>query len=282
MDTNSIDFILTTARNSFASINASNFSNLFGINVELAAALFDSRPNGWDVPLFARNLLILLFHLRHSLSGRAACICFHLKKTQYWEVVQSMLEWLVETHNDCITFFGRQDELIDEFPRTFSVIDCTELEIYRYGPKNSNDPTGFRDMGYSGKKKRFTIKYQVIVGCVSGRILHVYGPEYGSIHDATIYQNSGLGQYFWQMDEYCLGDRGYQGCLNIISPHKHFHAAFSAQERLHNSNIGRYRHIVERVFASLKKWGILSIRYRGKYEGHYKVFMACCILLSKQ
>lgn len=272
--------ILEVARKSFPSATVANFSRLFGKEIDVVEQMLEHKPSSEPLRLFSRNLLILLWHLKHSLSTRTACILFGLEKSQYWTVVNYMLAWLVDTYEFLISFKHRFSDQIDEFLNTFTVIDCTELEIWRYGPKNPADPAGFRDIGYSGKKRRFTIKYQLICGCISGRIYHVYGPEFGSIHDAKIYQNSGIDQFFWGLNEYCLGDRGYQGCLNILSPHKNYGELLTAAEKLHNSNIGKYRHIIERVFGSLKQWNILSQRYRGHYEGHFKVFMAVCILIT--
>ena len=125
------------------------------------------------------------------------------------------------------------------------------------------------------------VKYQVIIGAIDGKIRHVYGPIYGSVHDARIYDQSGIGKWLFSINEKCLGDRGYQGCLNVISPHKTYDAKdFTPQEKIHNSNVGKYRHTVERLFAALKKWGILRQTFRGSMESHYNYFMACCVLCS--
>jgi len=142
---------------------------------------------------------------------------------------------------------NRYQNKVPEFTSTYSIIDGTELPVESYV-----------DDGYSGKKKGFTLKYQILVGLLTGSIIHIYGPELGSLHDSTMLRNSKLDKWLFMNDEYALGDGGYEGCLNIISKIQKPDWLLSHQEKLFNKNIGKYRHTVERVLGNLKKWHILK------------------------
>ena len=124
----------------------------------------------------------------------------------------------------------------------------------------------------------YTIKYQLVVGAITGGILFVYGPELGSVHDATILKNSGFDVWLRKHGEYCLGDRGYQGCSNIVAPHKSYGDDFTRTEEQHNKNVGKYRNLIERIFANLKKWHILKNIFRGYVGDHFNIFFSCCLL----
>lgn len=265
------NLILTTAQRYFSSVNITNYSDLFRISLSKTCLICVGINQ-----IRIRNVLATLYHLKFYMPLRSVCILFHLSKSFFARIVFSTCGWIVETFGHVINFSHRTENFVSEFRRTFCVIDGTELECWSYGPQNPNN--SHIDVGYSGKKKSFTIQYQVIVGAVTGEIYHVYGPIYGSVHDSTIYTASAIGTWLFQNHEYILGDRGYQGCLQVLTPHKKNGDQFTQPELQHNANVSKYRNIVERVFASLKKWGILRQTYRGNMQHHFSFFMACCIL----
>lgn len=256
--------VLQVALNYFPTITYDTFPDLFKSNSNTVEILCNS-----DTSLI-RNVLIVLFHLKHYLPIRATAVLFHLKKSSISQIVDDTLSRIVRQLEDkYISMAFRQVNQVPEFTETFTAIDCTEVEVWRYLDHHG---------GYSGKKKAFTLKYQLIVGAITGTIHHVYGPEIGSVHDAEILSRSQMDNWFYKHNEYALGDRGYEGCLNIVSPIKNFGDPLSPAEERYNTNIGHYRNIVERVFGSLKKWHILKRTFRGNLIQHHNVFIACCIL----
>lgn len=267
--------IVTEAQSFFPSITQKNFAELFRLT-PLQIRFVVAGLLHLNLLRAARNVLIVCFQLKHYMPFRSGCILFGLGKTQYAAVFSQTLRNIVSSFGYLISLRNRNHDSITEFQSTATVIDCTECTAWSYGPR-----TGWgTDLGYSGKKKMFTLKYQVVVGAKSGTIYDVYGPIYGSVHDARILQQSGFDNFLWKSGEFCLGDRGYQGCLNIISPHKHYGASFTLSEKKHNQDISRYRDIVERVFCNLKKWTILRNPYRGELDEHFFIFMTCCIFCS--
>ena len=52
-----------------------------------------------------------------------------------------------------------------EFPTAKGILDGTECQIQ----KTTED-------AYSGKKKQYSLKYQVTIGISTGKVHHIYGP----------------------------------------------------------------------------------------------------------
>lgn len=137
------------------------------------------------------------------------------------------------------------------------VVDVTETPIER--PKKK------QRRYYSGKKRRHTLKAQVIVEQTSGKILcTAYGV--GRIHDFRLFKNS---QVHFQASQLCLADKGYQGiaklhpnsCTPVKKPRR---AELSYSERQHNRHLARLRVIGEHINRRFKIFRILAERYRNR------------------
>lgn len=221
---------------------------------------------------------MMLFHLKHYLPVRTACVMFNLERSRYEQIVNLEIENFLETHQD--RYFSihsrRASNSIPEFPNTFMIVDSTEVLIQ-----------AFKKKSFSGKKNNFTLKYQILVGVLTGEILHVYGPELGSVHDSKIWKNSKIQEFLEQEDETVLGDKGYVGCSAVLHPHKkathplfNIRAPFTQAQIQHNHNISKYRILIENVNSWIKDWSILSTVYRGSLESHNHIFLSCCILTT--
>jgi len=139
------------------------------------------------------------------------------------------------------------------------IVDATEQESERRPGS-----------GYSGKKKRQTVKTQIIVGKKDGRILSVSKTVPGNRNDKKLYDwtktilPKGIPK---------LADLGYLGTDWII-PHKSskYHPLTDKQKK-DNKKHAQKRILVEHVFAHLKKFHILKDRYRnpiGRYNLTFK------------
>jgi hypothetical protein len=119
-----------------------------------------------------------------------------LKSSRYDEITRTEIKLFYEDYvNRIFNLDNRRiNNTLPEFPDTYLIVDSTEVLIEAYQKKS-----------FSGKKKAFTVKYQLLVGAVTGEIMHLYGPELGSVHDAIIFRNSGIPQFLSQHGEYCLG-----------------------------------------------------------------------------
>jgi hypothetical protein len=271
------NLILDVAKTYFPFIREDNFQQIFKLNLHrvTSLALLQPRKTEFKTQQRIRNLLMMLFHCKHYLPIRTACIIFGLERSRYEGVVNTTLKEFYEDFVHLISLDNRhQDNHLPEFEKTFLIVDSTEVLIQSY-----------QKSSFSGKKHAFTVKYQVIIGARTGEILHIYGPEFGSVHDADIWRNSRIGNFLMAEDEFCLGDRGYIGCTRTRTPFKRkkHHLTrkkipLSPAQKDFNKNLTHYRILIENVNSFIKDWNIVSHIYRGSLETHYIVFTVCCLL----
>src|SRR3989338_2674758 len=134
------------------------------------------------------------------------------------------------------------------------IADATEQETER------------RDgSGYSGKKKRHTVKTQIIVN-KKGTIQHVSLSVSGNRHDKKLYDETGT--------KAGMGDLGYVG-TEMILPYKSSKShKLSVTQKGANKKHARARIVVEHVFAALNQFRILSGRWRSSLAYYNDIFMS--------
>ena len=118
---------------------------------------------------------------------------------------------------------------------------------------------------YSGKKKRHTLKSQVVVDQITGEILcttHGKGKE----HDFRLFKTSKVRL---RKDIECLGDKGYQGIQKLhvnsrIPTKKPRGRELSREEKKSNQELAKARVVGEHIHRKLKIFKILSDRYRNR------------------
>lgn len=134
------------------------------------------------------------------------------------------------------------------------IIDCTEQPIQR--------PSRKQRCWYSGKKKRHTIKTEIIV-TEQGRIVSASKPKPGRVSDITIRRRGTE----LPKNAHIYADSGYQGLqdahLDCDIPYKKSkNKPLSKSERAYNHGLSRFRVRVEHAFAKLKSFRMLAERYR--------------------
>lgn len=136
------------------------------------------------------------------------------------------------------------------------IVDATEQETERRPGS-----------GYSGKKKRQTVKTQVVVDA-AGRVRHISASVPGNVHDKKLYDQTGLA-----LPADSLGDLGYLGTTLTI-PHKSskLHALTKREERDNRAH-AKERILVEHVLAALKQFRILSQRFRNRLDRYNRIFL---------
>ncbi len=116
---------------------------------------------------------------------------------------------------------------------------------------------------YSGKKKRHTLKTQVVIN-VATRMIMCVATAFGSMHDLTLFRHSGVRAH---RETALIGDAGYQGLWrehgHSITPHKASKARpQTPEERLENRALASTRLRVEHVIRQLKIFRVLKEVYR--------------------
>jgi hypothetical protein len=118
---------------------------------------------------------------------------------------------------------------------------------------------------YSGKKKRHTLKSQVVIDGRTRQILCTHHGR-GPVHDFALYQRSKLEPH---ESLEVLADSGYQGLQKLHgksrTPRKKPRKSeLTDEQKQRNRELARRRIVVEHVIRSLKIFRILAERYRNR------------------
>lgn len=133
------------------------------------------------------------------------------------------------------------------------IADATEQETERR-----------KGTGYSGKKKRQTVKTQIVVDS-KGHIRHISQSVPGNVHDKKLYDNTGVNA--------SMGDLGYLGTgMRLPFKSSKYHKLTKKQKK-YNLAHSRARIVVEHAFAHLKKFRILASRFRNNLSYYNDIFM---------
>ena len=141
------------------------------------------------------------------------------------------------------------------------IIDATEQETERR-----------EGTGYSGKKRKQTIKTQVIASN-DGRVRHISHSVPGNIHDKKLFDLTCLPK---EIQERMLADLGYLG-TDCVIPEKSskFHKLTDEQKKK-NTKHSILRIPIEHLFAHLKQWKILASRFRSSLRNYNMIFRIVC------
>lgn len=174
-------------------------------------------------------------------------------------------------------------ELGEVFPDVLAIIcDATEQEIPR--PKDKRKNKEF----YSGKKKRHTLKTQIVIERNKGQILEISSPTPGSIHDYKLFQMSQLGERL-PRDKPCHFDKGYQGAkkdypfLNLFIPKKaNRRYKLTKEDKVRNKILNRIRIKIEHSILKCKKFKILSQKHRHSLKDYCQRFQLIAGIINFQ
>lgn len=264
MDNFSIDSVVKVAQNFFPFIISSNFHELFKISpLQVAKHL---QTNDF---LKIRNFLLLLLWCRHYLPMRALGVIFNLSKTQISDILKVEIDKMYVQIRNFVNL--RELDIFEPFflNNCVGVVDSTELQINTWVGDS-----------YSGKKGAHTLKYQVVCCLTTGKPIQISGPYFGKESDATIWKKSEMGEYLENDDLWVLGDKGYQGCLQVkhCLKKKRGQDTLDPASREYNRSISVKRVEIENHFAKVKVWKAVSHVFRGDLTNHVKIYYTCEIL----
>ncbi len=151
--------------------------------------------------------------------------------------------------------FQTPEEVEKYFPGFLAFIDCTEQQIPRPADKRR------KNMYYSGKKKRHTIKNQLMVNN-RGYILHKAGHKKGRRHDYDVYRSN---HPLTPKQVVNVLDLGYLGVetdfpeqLSALPYKKKRNQDLSQEEKEYNKIHSKKRIIIEHTICRLKKYRIMN------------------------
>ena len=160
-----------------------------------------------------------------------------------------------------------------------NIYDKSEDRIYDATESKIDRPQKKQKKYYSGKKKMHTLKTQIEIG-VDTLLIYSIAFAMGSIHDFNLFKNS---SHDYNKDTTLFVDLGYMGIekihKNSIIPIKSSkNHKLNGDEKWYNSEVSKVRIAIEHVNAYLKKFKIISTRFRNRRK-NFKLYMTfiCCI-----
>lgn len=121
---------------------------------------------------------------------------------------------------------------------------------------------------WSGKKKRNTIKTQIVVN-PQGKIKAVSKSIKGSVHDKKLYDQA---RAFTNIKVKRKADLGYVGTTCQTPIKKQPYQELTEKQKQFNRRFNQLRHPVERTFAHLKNFKILANKFRNSLGCYNLVF----------
>lgn len=233
----------------------------------------------------ARNrLLMAMIWLRIYPTYDVLGFLFELDKSNIGRNLETILAVLRDALGDEIQWPDKSqrqrkmDDFMQDFPDVVAIVDATEQPTQR--PKEKETQKAH----YSGKKKRHTLKTQVVVG-PDGELMDVSETVPGAQHDKKLYDESGVGAYLDE-DEAMMGDSGYQGIqhehLAVLPYKKPQGGQLTAEQKEHNRQVSRIRVVVENTIAQIKTFRIIAEVYRHAREDYNAIFRTVAVLVNRR
>ena len=160
------------------------------------------------------------------------------------------------------------EEVEQYFPGFMAFIDCTEHQIPR--PKNKTA----RETYFSGKKKKHTVKTQLVVNN-HGLIIHKTNHKKGRRHDYDIYKKNRPVTPKQVVNVFDLGYLGvgkdFPDLQSSMPNRKKRKQDLSQEETGYNQNHSRERMVIEHTICRMKKYRIMSDVFRNSLRKHNRI-----------
>ena len=280
---------------SLTGLGVDEFDKLYDELVDKIDSYDDSRLNrrdrerargaGGQYQHDARNrLLMAMIWLRIYPTYDVLGFLFDLNKSNIGRNLAGVLAVLRDVLGDEIQWPDKSqrqrkmDEFMQDFPAVVAIVDATEQPIQR----PTDDET--QKKHYSGKKKRHTLKTQVVVA-PDGELMEVSDTVPGAQHDKKLYDESGVGDDLDE-DEAMMGDSGFQGIqhehLAILPYKKPKGGKLTKEQKEHNRRVSRLRVVVENSIAQIKTFRVMAEVYRHAREDYHDIFQIVAVLVNRR
>ncbi len=200
------------------------------------------------------GILLTIYYLRHYPTFINLADVFEISESYCHKIYSRYVKILTQVET-----LPNRKKLLENPPDTL-IIDVTEQPIER--PVKSQKPY------YSGKKKRHTVKVQILSNAI-GEILAVDCAK-GKQHDFSIFKESDV---LIPKDSELLADSGYQG-LNkyhknsLIPIKKKKDKSLTYEDKAHNKKLSKRRILIENVNRLCKIFRIVKEVFRGKHKNY--------------
>jgi hypothetical protein len=217
------------------------------------------RPFKLDVKdRFVMLLVYYRLYITYTLAGflfdlDQSNICRNIQKIE--SLIKECLPLPQKIYNKTKKRLRTPDEVEQYFPGFLAFIDSTEQQIPRPVDKKR------RKAYYSGKKKRHTIKNQIMVNN-RGFIIHKTNHKRGCRHDYDIYKNNHPVTPKEVVNVFDLGylgvEKDFPEQLSSIPNRKKRNLQLSDDHKEYNKSHSKRRIVIEHTICRLKKYRILA------------------------
>lgn len=206
----------------------------------------------------AQEVLLVLIYLRHNVAHEVVGAMFGVSADQsenlFHEIVPLLRELFPANRFEAEKRYRREGPLlvIEQIDRV--LIDSFETAIPRPSHKDRQKRV------YSGKKKRHTLKSQIVTDA-TGEVLEVDAGHRGPASDKKIFAASDVNQNFAQAAK--QADLGYLGTDGVEVPHRKPRGGqLTATQREENRQKASVRVHVEHGIRRVKGFKIVRENYR--------------------
>jgi hypothetical protein len=249
--------------------NQYNFLKMTGLEVSEFKKIIENLRDVWREKV--ENLKKQAGRNSHlkTLEDKVLCLCIYYRTY----ITHTFLGWLFNLDNSNICrLFQKLEPLVAKQICIKKDRTMTKEEVLRIVAdvmeQPINRPKNKQKKSYSGKKKRHTIKSEIVMA-EDGRILSVSKSYKGSTHDFKIRKSERM----LPRNAIKHADSGYQGWQklqnNVVIPYKRFKTRpLTAEQKLHNKRLSSFRVRVEHKIRQLKVFKILGDVYRNFQRKH--------------
>lgn len=204
------------------------------------------------------QLLLTLIYYRHYVSQSFLGLIFNLHNSNVCRLIKYITPLMARIFKIPTR---KIDNRLTEEEIGLYLIDATEQQI--------NRPKKGQKKYYSGKKKKHTMKNQIVINDKM-KICSVTKSVEGKKHDKKLYDESRI--YPVKKSSF-KGDLGYIGASGITIPKKKpKKKELSKEEKNYNKQFSKERIKIEHVFGKMKNFQILAQRFRNPRRTHALIF----------
>lgn len=207
-----------------------------------------------------QEVLLTLVYLRHNVSqavvGELFGVSADTAENTFHEVILVLQEVCPSSRWDAEKHWQKGQPSWQPTEKDRLLIDSFETPIRRPSTDDRQRRT------YSGKKKRHTLKTQVVTD-EKGEILEIDAGHRGPKADLRIYEESGVDHRYPDAEK--TADKAYQSSAHptLHTPHKKPKGgALTPEHRQENRQLAQLRIYVEHGIRRIKGWRILRDEYR--------------------
>lgn len=223
------------------------------------------------------EVCLSLFYLRQMPTFEVLGMYFNVSKTEandtfhYWlkilrEVLPCSLIEQVESQES-------DSAIVRELLTDFELI-VDSYEQPRQRPKDNKEQQEY----FSGKKKRHTLKSQVVSLPKAKDIVDIVVGAKGRTSDISLFRNQ---QQRFSSQQSFKGDKGYQGGKNISTPHKKPRKReLTSEQKAENKAKSGERIFVEHLIRLIKIFRIASERFRLATPVYEQIILTVCGLVK--